>query len=286
MGRREEAIKLLEEATSVAPTVWLNWMLLGSMLSNSERNEEALQAYDCAASCNDVNIAEVNYNQALVLKKLGKLTEALEILPASRLLFDEAIHMHIQALRLELLNQLGRHEEVLSASTAIEEFENDKHDAADLGHYDIAVEATQWAGTANTAIADAWVAVATARRALQQDYSAVLSDVRRAFALHTSDEALLLIRDVRNLHSPTAKAYKMTVTGQLMQDTEPRRGFFRNYLVLSDTPEEALQFIGELEPETVTMDSCELSNDDQYVDVLTGTKGVYWVSRYFTFPEN
>ena len=73
LGDVEGAVRALQDGVAKAPTVWLNWQLLGNRLSDLERYDEAAVAYARALQCPDVHESSLHLNQAILASRRKQL---------------------------------------------------------------------------------------------------------------------------------------------------------------------------------------------------------------------
>jgi hypothetical protein len=81
-----------------------------------------------------------------------------------------------------------------------------------------------------------------------------LSMARDAFRVWRGcDDALRLIREVHGKRSPKAKYYRLLIAGSNFapDNSGETLSFFTSYDVVAESPEAALEFIKELEPEAI-----------------------------------
>src|SRR5688572_21492310 len=69
LGDLEAAVTTLRRGLDIAPTVWINWQLLGNYLSDLERYDEAASAYDKAMECVGVHESSIRLNQAILASR-------------------------------------------------------------------------------------------------------------------------------------------------------------------------------------------------------------------------
>jgi hypothetical protein len=61
----------------LAPTVWINWQLLGNYLSDIERYDEAASAYDEAFRCPGADESSIRLNQAILAARRHNTEQVL-----------------------------------------------------------------------------------------------------------------------------------------------------------------------------------------------------------------
>jgi len=75
LGRRPEAIEVLERGVETVPDVWLLWQLLGNYRSDEGDYEGAFAAYERASAC-ECDRMSLDYNHGNALARAGRLEEA------------------------------------------------------------------------------------------------------------------------------------------------------------------------------------------------------------------
>ncbi len=97
-GRRDEAIGLLREATTVYPSFYASWNNLGALLAEKQENMEAVAAFKMAGDLSPTD-ARPHTNIGMVWQRLGYLDVAAEA-------YSEAIRRdrnYLPALRQAVL---------------------------------------------------------------------------------------------------------------------------------------------------------------------------------------
>jgi tetratricopeptide (TPR) repeat protein len=255
LGDLAAAVATLRRGVDLAPSVWLNWQLLGNYLSDLEQYEEAASAYETALGCPLVDESSVRFNQAVLASRRGQHVEALSYL--GQVTGPELATRALSA-RVEALAGLGRFDEALRAGeAALREAATD--DAAELGSLAASLVRARAKGGAS---AEETIASAVA----------ALEEYDRSNA-----ELLWLIRHADEQYSPAAKYYRMMIDAKI-PFTDPLarhgRGYIVNYDVVADSVEEALAFVARMEPPAVRGN---LLVDEQEVlaDRPEEPKGVY-----------
>lgn len=108
LGNLEDAVRVLDEGLDRGADVWPIWMLLGSILSELDRYDEALEAFDSADECEAPDHDLINLNRAVVVLRQADFPRVLELVG------DPAKNAHpfgAAALRATALGLLGRHHE-------------------------------------------------------------------------------------------------------------------------------------------------------------------------------
>ncbi len=260
MGERDEAVKVLQRGVEVAPEVWSNWQLLGNLLSDLDRFEEAEAAYDQALQCGEVWADSVWLNQAVLASRREQFDAALELLEQ---VDDPELRIHATEHRINILRRLERMDEAAAmAETVLAEEQ------------------------ANEVDVDALVRTAAllGRIRLEQghDRNEIRQRILKWMELYrrACNPLMALLRDVDGLWSDKARSFKLTLNVTFPEDHLLRAesaGFYLVCDVVADDADEALDFIRRLEAddlgETFEIDKQQESDVDPKL-----LKGVYWRS--------
>lgn len=264
-GRPGDAIAILKEGTSKVPRAWALWELLGIFYSDAEQYQDAFNAYQSAMNCPNVDLDSVNFNYAILLKRMGRLEEARNLCdqiqgPESR---NKA-----RVLKLSVLNAQKKFDEAIEfGKRLIAEIlptpNLPEEDMQDLARAYAEVGRAHWEGhyDRNSAWENAW-------KSLEWDRS--------------ENSALWLVREIINRKSPKSRWLKLVVEGKWHFQIDPAKappGFITQYEVVAETPEEALQFAQDLEPVEVRP-SMRIDSYEDIGSYPDNQQGVYWRSAY------
>lgn len=269
VDRLEDAVLVLEEGIQVAPSVWLLWQLLGNFYSDQQRYQESLACYQRALECPCVDSSYIHLNLALVFSRTKQWEVALNQLPN---VTSDALQFPAKVLRMKLLNVLGRFEETQAL----------KADAEALS--------VSYPEKERPEVARMYAYLGEAVWESRRDSAAALDYAWKSIAGNRNDPtALWLIRAVLNDVSPNAHYMNVIVEGEwsvpFEGQTKPH-GFFVVYVVVADTPEEALNLIKPFEPSEVRA-SLAVDEYKTLEPSPTELKGVYSSSSYiFSPPES
>lgn len=264
-GRSQEAIAILKEGVNKVPSAWPLWELLGNLYSDSEEYQEAHNAYSKAMNCPNVDGDSVNYNYAILLKRMGRLDEAGAL--CDRITGSE-LQNKIRVLKLSILNAQHKYDaavafgkQLIEQLLAIPDLPDE--DMQDLARAYAEVGRAHWEGQYNREAAweNAW-------KALEWDRS--------------ENSALWLVREIINRKSPGSKWFKLVVEGRWHFPIDPEKpppGFITTYEVVADSPQEALAFAQDLEPLEVRQ-SMRLDSSEDLGGYPDNQQGVYWRSAY------
>ena len=239
-GDLDQALATVRQGLDVAPQVWPLWLQLGQLLSSGGRFDEEQAAYEQALGCPDVDVATVRVSQAVGLSRQGQDEKALEVLRAitSECAEDPELSLLRCGLEVSVLGHLGQWPEAESVARQgleqVTDAQRESHPDA-VAQLHVRLAEVLWRGRQlrDEALAEAWKAV---------HLSAADAD------------ALSLIRDLEGRPSPDAHRFQLTVLGfwhePLPGDEKPPR-FYRNYLVVADSPAHALALVTPFQPEPV-----------------------------------
>lgn len=276
IGRRQDAIRLLEEGVARAPRAWLLWQLLGSLYSDEGRCSDADGAYGNALGCPEVDPHAVRYNMAVLLARQGRSDEALLLLRGQ--LASPGLRGRDRERTLRLHVRLLMHQKRYADVTEL--LQSELRQIGDPA----AREGEDPAQTQERMGAAAWCHAGLGHAIWRErrDREATLQHVQQALRLrHGEPLALDLVRQLHGLRATRGRLYRMIVKAEVERAAAGAAGaYLAHYEVVADDPEEAMRLIRELEPEG-RLDSYE--EGEAPGDVL---KGVYWCSgRIYFVPE-
>lgn len=260
LGRNEDAVRVLREGLALAPAVWLNWLLLGSCLSNLGRFDEALLAYDRAHACEDADRDAVALNRAIVCSRAGDHPAALRHLDSLTGYEDQAMRFRAVGTRVDALHKLGRTAEAEDLGLRTQREWLDREETA--GTVDI--------GEIALVLGEIGLA--------RGDDPKALRETAIAWWRRTEHERLLwLIRELQPTRSPAAQYFRLLLHGAIAPGSalaELGQGFFTPAHVVADSPEEAFAlYLDLVEPEPgVELTVKEANPVEPRPD---GIKGVY-----------
>lgn len=264
-GRSSEAIAVLREGVSKVPGAWPLWELLGNLYSDAEEFQESHNAYQKAMGCSNVDGDSVNYNYAILLKRMGKHDEASALCDR---IAGADLKNKVRVLKLSVLNAQKKYPDVIRLGTLLIDELNSiadlpEEDMQDLARAYAEVGRAHWEGQYNREAAweNAW-------KALEWDRS--------------ENSALWLVREIINRKSATSKWLKLVVEGKWHFPIDPEKappGFITTYEVVADSPEDALAFAQDLEPLEVRA-SMKLDTFEDLGSYPDNQQGVYWRSAY------
>jgi tetratricopeptide (TPR) repeat protein len=264
--KREEAIAVLEDGTTKAPSVWRLWQLLGNYYSDSRRLEDSMNCYRKAFECPNVDASSVYLNKSIALLRNQ------DYLPAIKAI-DQVSSEALQPLAISHKMHLFNAAKMFSEAVTLGE------NAIDLPLWND--ENTEQLAEVHSELAFAiWKSSLDRDRAQYHAWLAISID-------KSETTAAWVIRDIAAETSPKARHMTVMIRGRwhvpFEEETEPP-GFFANYEVVAETPEEALAFILPFEPEKVR-DSLGIEEYTLREPAPGVPKGVYQAHpSYMMFP--
>lgn len=270
LDRNEDAVRVLREGLALAPSAWPNWMLLGSCLSNLERYDEALLAYDRAQACPGADRSAIELNRAIVETRRGDFEAALRRLDAIHSHADEGNRLRALAVRVDTLHDLGRDAEAVAAGLRTLNAWRDSNSTEglrDIGAIALTVGKIRLGEGEN-------------RLALRLETIAWWTATRH-------EPLLWFIRELHALRSPDAKYYRLDLHGTISPESElhaQAQGFYTSADVVADSAEEALAFYMELVAPELDADLI-VEKADALETRPHDVKGVYWVAGLVYYNE-
>lgn len=268
-GNREKALQTLKEGVRNVPQVWVLWLQLGNLQSDLGVHDEAVKSYERALKCPNAQSDNVYFNQAINLHRHGKHEEALSKLEA---LTDEDFTLPKAGLTCTIFNALGRHDEVIGLAGQW---------LAKIGD---SVEANKLAFEQATL----HVEMAQAFLKGKNDSQSAMSHIHNALWFDkTHAVALRMVREINHKESPEARHYWIIAQGLWTTEIEGSAdlpAFYSTYEVVADSPDEALEYIKQLEPDDV-QDSMTVEEWKELESCPDFLKGVYSRTGYCFFPQ-
>jgi tetratricopeptide (TPR) repeat protein len=275
-GERERALGVLREGTQVAPAVWLLWQLAGNTLSDLGRHDEADAAYTAALACPRVDAGAVRYNHALSLRRAGRASAALAACEAA--IEARPGFALPRVLRLAVLNDLDRHEEVLQSAAEL---------AERIGEEAVAVERPRDPVADPVRLrADVLAEQARALLAARGERDAARALAEEALASgYFAPGAAAVLRALAGAGSARAQRYRATVTGRWPEAIDGRpAGFFRSFEVVADAPADALAAARVFVPRDAR-DGLQLERAQVVAPAAGEPAGVYSASGFMFFAD-
>ncbi|MCH8978863.1 MAG: tetratricopeptide repeat protein [Armatimonadetes bacterium] len=255
LGECEEAIRTLEQGTKRFPQIPPLWSFLGEFYSNEGRYEDALAAFQQHKEAGGFAVA-TNYNLSIIYGRQGRFALALKALEDS---FGGEMPDHLLlGTKASYLTQLGRFEEALEAAEQSLKLEETSHSMGEkakallsLGRKDEAKDATMAALRINS----------------------------------SEGNALEVLRRFNEFSTADSKGYRILASGTFPSGGPapggPKvDGFYATFWAVADSPEEALEFYAEIEPDArdLKVEKFSVESDD-----ASGPKGVVMVDQSYHF---
>ncbi len=262
LERPAEATKLLERGTAAHPDRWLLWQLLGNALSDEERHDDALLAYDRALALPGVDRDSVEYNRALSRARAGDPERALAGLTR---LAAGPFALRAGALRVAVLRDQHRIDEALA----------------------VAEEARKHVGPETEEIGGEGELLAELAETLfhgKGDRAGAERAAKESLADEAHPLAFEVLRELRGRTSPGARWFRLTIEGRLPQGPSEPVGFYRVYEVVADDVDAALALAAELEPAECRA-SLRLEDHEAGDAAPDELVGVVSASEYLCFDE-
>lgn len=259
---QEGAIKILEEGTSVVPQAWPLWRQLGILYSDQKRHDLARSCYEEALACPGVEEPLLRFDQALVHYREWRHDEALRLLDA----LPEKWKVPSAALKASVLNRLERYEEAIDHCRFFLENNAENFSAREQRTLMVELAVALW----------------------EKDKSPeALPLLRRAVVMESDLYALQKLRELNDRRSAQASHFCLIVKGKWHEPFDGESHvlqFLRALEVVADSPEEALGFARELEPEPVA--ASLVIDEYEEMEAQPGLlKGVYEATGHIFFEK-
>lgn len=272
----DSALEVLREGVKEAPFVWRLWQLLGNTLSDANDFDGAMRCYEEALrlDLDAEDNASVQFNRATLLSRIGRSTEALEVLNELDATISQAtpgLGWRVETLRLRVLADLGRREDVLAHAELLQQWflEAEQDDADSLS--------VVWAqgGQALLDCGENEKAREWARHALEWE--------------RTNGDALQLLR----LSHPTAprgsRYFEVMLEGdwvEIGEEDQEAIGFIKTFMVVARVAEEAEKLALEMEAAHTETSSVRVTECQSSGECDETAVGVYEASCYHLFPRS
>ena len=267
----DRAIAVLRKGIDKAPDSWRLWELLGNLLSDSGRFDEAQTSYERSLACPDTDRSTILYNSAIAYARQGLFERSLE-----RLSGVSASELAINASLLEasLLTSLKRTDEAIVIARQVIARLTDPAARQETADEDLAAAYSELARAHWEGRCDASEALKTAWKALERG--------RRNFL------AMRIVREARGRRSPRTRRWHCLMKGRWFEPFEGESlipGFFRNYEVLAESPLECLEFVREFEPDLVR-DTLEIESIKAVEDCPDEPRGLVAAEGYMFWEQD
>ena len=266
---QQGAIEKIKEGIDLFPEVWQLHMQLGNFYSDAEMLDEALEAFNTALECPDVEKHWVEMNQAVVYVRLEDFDQALNLL--QQIDHPDALNEAFE-LKINILGELSRNDLILEL--ADEELEGlnipkSEPEAALMSRICIQIAKAGW----------------------YEDESDefVMHYLRQSIAYYRqNEEALWLLREIDSQFSDETKIFSLMVQGKFLADassSENPAPFITSYVVVADSTDEALAYIREFEIDEIDKSSLVIQEVEEMPNEDDDPKGVHKVMGFAFFGE-
>ncbi|MCI4671624.1 MAG: hypothetical protein MRZ79_26015 [Bacteroidia bacterium] len=251
----EEAVNLLKEGIDKNPNSWRLKLELGNLYGQLQNIPVAMAIFDEASQLPGAEVHWIELNRGIAYFKGGMVDDALNTLQVID--HPEAINEAF-SLQLEILDILGQHQLILA-----------------MAKEELALLSAPKDPEENQTLSNIYSRVATAYWYEEEDNAdAIQYHLKRAIELdRTNQQSLWLIREMDQEYSEEAHIYELIVEGRLVllddEEQEVVYPFHSEYVVLANSPQDALEMIKEFEIEYVDKTSLEIleatseSNDEE-----------------------
>ncbi|MCW5934786.1 MAG: hypothetical protein KIT45_10915 [Fimbriimonadia bacterium] len=265
LGNTQQAIETLEEGLKIAPEIWVFWDMLGKIHSDEAQFQDALAAFQQVFQFPDADSNGNYYNIALTYHRMGEPDLAERELANMQVPEDHILFLYRETLRAAIAIERGQSEDALQIAHAIL-----KHPLSQM------VEPYE--------LAPLYTSLTKAIYDLEGDTPKMREALQKAVQCDKSWMGIQdFIRELRNQTSDSAHRFRVMIEGRRqIEPNRPPLGYFANYYCVADSPEEALEFIREFEPEE-ERSGLKISHKEQLDPAPGELKGVYWAERGYTF---
>jgi tetratricopeptide (TPR) repeat protein len=271
--REDAAIKVLEKGVKEAPSVWILWQLLGNCYSDDDRYDDAMNCFQQALDCEDVDPNSVHLNIAIALGRAEHYDRSNAEL---NFVTSPETQPRKQAIRMGNYAGQERWEDIISEAPAL------------LKEFEDITDAEQLVGITSdlSRIYSRWAEAYFERE--EQDIEQAHITARRALLCDNQNEiALRIIRQCDNrFHTRDDSMYKLLAEGLWYEpfegNSEPS-GFYATYWVVAPSPEEALEYVKRIEPDGVGETMHIEEWDTESLAAADDFQGVYGRSSYCFF---
>lgn len=235
MGDAEGAINTLQQGLQVAPTLWILWEYLGHYLSDLARYPEAIDAFRQGLACEGAPRDSFLLNLAIVYQRMGDDDTALQMLEQALAALQAVPRAYLECSRAYSLIRLQRYTEAERALSVAEQTASEAN--PDL-------QETIYGMVAAFKGLIAWQRDNDLARAQQYAEQALRHD-------KTNPDAIHLMRAGNPIADRPTPLWHILVEGVWHEPVEGLQtpiGYFANYWVIAETPEEALEYIRPFEP--------------------------------------
>ncbi len=267
----QEAVELLKKAIEEHPKSWRLKLELGNLYGQLENAAVAMAIFDEALQMPDAEAHWIELNRGIAYMKSNMVDEAMNTL--QQIEHPEAINEAF-AIQLSILDMLGRHELILAMSKEelnLLQIPEDQEGADTLSNIYSKVAQAFWYEE-------------------EENTEAIRYHLRTAIELdRTNEDALWLHREMNLSYSDDAHIYEIMLDGELALSDEEEEAralpFTAVYVVVADTPEDALEMIKDYEIDAIDKSSLQIMEIESMENEEEEPLGLYFTGPLM-FGEN
>lgn len=268
LGFKEEAeqgIELLKEGVGKFADSWRLKLALANLYGQLENTAVAMAIFDEAAQMPGAETHWIELNRGISYFKGGMIDEALNTFQ----LIDhpDAINDAF-SVQLEILDMLSQHKLIIAMAEEELALLSDPEDSEE-----------------GKTLANIYARVASAYWYEDEDNTeAIQHHLRKAIEFDRgNEEALWLIREMKQEYSEDAHIYELLLSGVLVlldeDDSEVAYPFVCDYVVLAESPQDALEMIKEFEIEQIDRPSLQILEVESEENEEEEPIGIYYVGE-------
>ncbi|WNJ21173.1 hypothetical protein [Pontibacter sp. G13] len=248
----DQALAWIDKGIEALPQDWMLRMQKGIYLSDEERFEDAIAAFDEAAALPQAEIHWLEFNKGVAQFRGGLLEDALKTFKAIK--HPEA-SLKADSMRMTMFLTMGLPDQAVAV-------------VEDELSEDLEIESADQAETMSTIMIQAAIAFADLKdeaESPEEVDKAIDHYVRAAISYHRENpQTLMFMRELNGEEAEKASFYFIEVEGliqepQLGPEPRPCSGAF---LILADSEEEALEFVKAFEIPEVDKSSLTISESE------------------------
>ncbi len=263
--RIKEAVGTLNQGVREISDDWRLWNLLGELLVEVQRFDEAHESYRAALQCPKAPEAEIRLNIVHLQEAEENFSEAIQTLENFPKENPEYFFFS-EIAKIRNLSRLRRHDEAVRIG---EKWESNVPEELPKQ-----IQASFWA----------WHGMAVLMG--NQDKEKALQCAWKAVNLDKVEpSAIWLIRKIQGEVSENGKRFRLRIEGRWMENDQEGRPleFYVDYWVIADSVEEAFDIVKQFEPKEV-LDSLRIEEAKEMEACSDEPKGVCEVSSYIFWP--
>jgi tetratricopeptide (TPR) repeat protein len=280
LERPDEAVAVLRRAVEQSPGDWRPRRMLGNLLSDLGRYDDALEAFEAALGCPGVDAAAVQCNASVCLARADRPYEALQRLEG---VDDPAYWLRAGVQRARLCIELERYGEALNLAERLRDELTDRlsngAETGGDGEADDALDADEPGYLLAT--------LAVARWRATGEREAAVADARAALDYDPVNEgALWAWRELHDRRPSGVSGLSLIVHGTGAAPDGTAAEFLQRFEVMAAGPEAALELIREIEPDSAVGGTLSVDGYEPIDDLGAGRAGVFYASeRQWFDPE-